>query len=109
MIKIKCKKPKKYRLEDKTVVQKMSILVTGCAGFINSVLPGREDMLPEPAPSYAISKPDCEHLARGVFRSPPVLIDVCEAGTVVQRIGASFGGREDLRDARDTVRVVERR
>ena len=36
MIKINSKKPKKYRLVDKTVVQKMNILVTGDAGFIGS-------------------------------------------------------------------------
>ncbi|MBC2748653.1 MAG: NAD-dependent epimerase/dehydratase family protein [ANME-2 cluster archaeon] len=54
----------------------MNILVTGDAGFINSVLPGREDMLPEPAPPYAISKPDCEHLAR-VFYNDHGLRTTC--------------------------------
>jgi nucleoside-diphosphate-sugar epimerase len=54
----------------------MNILVTGCAGFINSVLPGREAMLPEPAPPYAISKPDCEHLAR-VFYNDHGLCTTC--------------------------------
>lgn len=54
----------------------MNILVTGDAGFINSVLPGREDMLAEPAPLYAISKPDCEHLTR-VFYNDHNLRTTC--------------------------------
>ena len=40
------------------------VLVTCGAAFTGPVPPGREDTLPEPAPPYAISKPDCEHLAR---------------------------------------------
>ena len=42
----------------------MNIPITCSVDPIGSVLLGREDMLPEPASSYAISKPDCEHLAR---------------------------------------------
>ena len=48
-----------YSEYDDKVVQ-----VTGGAGFTGSVLPGREDMFVEPVPLYAISKLDCEHLAR---------------------------------------------
>ena len=54
----------------------MNILVTCGAAFTVSVLPGREDMLPEPAPPYAISKPDCEHLAR-VFYNDNGLCTTC--------------------------------
>ena len=37
-------------------------LSTGCGN--NRFLPKREAMLPEPASQYAISKLDCEYLAR---------------------------------------------
>ena len=52
------------------------VLVTCGAAFTGPVPPRREAMLAEPAPPYAISKPDCEHLAR-VFYNDHGLRTTC--------------------------------
>ena len=45
-------------------VKKVIIASSAAVYGNNPILPKREDMIPEPASPYAISKLDCEHLAR---------------------------------------------